>query len=280
MIQYLDQALREFLTQELEKTIRDQVDISFDQPSRQWSEERGQPLTLSLFLYDLRENPKLRQTQPMWEVEQRTAVAVTRRRGPVRADLHYLITAWANDPRDEHLLLGQTWKTLLRHPHLPADLLPEKLDKQPVPIPIRVAQVDELRNPTDVWNVLNNEMRPALTCTLTVALDPDDSRPVSLVREYELRVGQSSDPRKEKLDEDVAPDVFWTIGGTLKTQTPLDQIEMRLVERDRKVEVMSGGRFVVGPLHGGNYTLEVKVEGHKPRRFTIKVPSADVELEL
>lgn len=279
MIQDLDQALRQFLIREL-GIDNGQVDISFDQPSRDWSTRRGQQPTLNLFLYDLRENQKLRQTQPMWEIEQRTTENVDRRRRPVRADLHYLVTAWANEPEDEHSLLSRTWLTVLRHAHLPEDVLPQSLHNQPVPIPIRIAQTDELHNPTDIWNVLDNEMRPALACTVTLALDPYQPFTTPLVRMHELRLGLSSDPPSGQLDADVAPTRLWTMGGHVRTQQPLDKVELRLMERDRAVEVGPEGRFVIGPLHGGTYTLEVRIEGGTTHPFRIEVPTADIELEI
>ena len=128
--------------------------------------------TLNLFLYDVRENQKLRQARPMLEIVHNDDGTVTKRPKPARLDLHYMITAWATEPEDEHRLLSRTLMALFRYPHIPEELLPERLQNQPAPIPMMVAQYDELRNATDVWQVLDNEMRPAMACIVTLAFDP------------------------------------------------------------------------------------------------------------
>lgn len=278
MINDLDEVLRQFLIREL-PIKNSEVDIAFDQPAREWSARISRP-TLNLFLYDLRENQKLRQTQPMWEIERRRDNTATRRRTPVRTDLHYMITAWAAEPEDEHSLLSRTWVAFLRYPHLPQELLPESLQDQPLPIPVTVAQYDELRNPTDVWNVLDNEIRPAITCTITLCLDPYYPFTTPLVRLRELRVGPTPDPSSERLDERVEPDRLWTIGGNVRSDQPLENVRLTLVERDMEVQLRPDGRFVIGPLVAGKYTLQVLVDGDRPRRFKITVPAADYELEV
>jgi hypothetical protein len=149
-----------------------------------------------------------------------------------------------------------------------------------VPIPVVVAQYDELRNPTDIWNVLDNEMRPALACTITVAFDPYYPLTTPLVRVSELRVGPSSRPALVRLDEGVEPDRFWTVGGHLHSEQPLTEVRMSLLERDQELQIQPDGRFVIGPLAAGRYTVEVRVDGGKARRFQIEVPAADYELEV
>jgi len=169
MIHDLDDVLRQLLINEI--PIRNsEVDIVFDQPTREWAARLSRP-TLNVFLHDIRENLKLRHSQ-QWIVEQNPDGTATQRRTPVRVDLHYIITAWANAPDDEHSLLARTLMALFRGPSLPQDLLPESLQDQPQPIPLEVAQIDELRNPPDVWNALDNEIRPSVVLTVTLALDP------------------------------------------------------------------------------------------------------------
>ena len=46
-------------------------------------------------------------------------------------DLHYLITAWAAEQRDEHQLLGSVVEWVLSHPKLPPETLPEPLEGVP-----------------------------------------------------------------------------------------------------------------------------------------------------
>jgi Pvc16 N-terminal domain len=279
MIDDLDEVLRQLLIREL-PIKNGEVDVEFDQPKREWSGRVSRP-TINLFLHDIRENQKLRQTQPMWELEQNSNGTVTKRRKPVRMDLHYVITAWATEPEDEHRLLSRTLMALFRHPELPEELLPESLQHQSAPISMMVAQYDELKNPTDVWNVLDNEMRPGIACTVTLAIDPYLPTVTPLVRMRELRIGPSPVPAAQRLEAGSQPDRFWTAGGTLHSKEPLDaeKVHMTLVEQGLAVPLQPDGRFAIGRLRAGEYTLEVAVEGQPPRRNKIAVPAPDCDLE-
>lgn len=280
MIDDLDQVLRQFLIRDL-PILNGEVDIEFDQPRREWSARVSRP-TLNLFLYDLRENQKLRQAQPTWEMVHNDDGTVTKRRKPVRIDLHYMITAWATEPEDEHRLLSRTLMALFRHPHLPQELLSESLQDQQVPIPITVAQYDELRNPTDVWNVLDNEVRPALVCIITLAIDPYLPIITPLVRARELHIGPSQRPFSQELDHRTGVDPYWTIGGTLRSEQPMDWnvVRLTLVEQGREVPIQAEGRFAIGHLRAGEYTLEISGTGRADRRYRIVVPAADYDLEV
>jgi Pvc16 N-terminal domain len=280
MIDDLDEVLRQLLIREL-PIKNGEVDVEFDQPKREWSGRVSRP-TINLFLYDIRENQKLRQTQPMWELEKNPDGTVTKRRKPVRMDLHYMITAWATEPEDEHRLLSRTLMALFRSPELPDDLLPDSLQHQSAPISIMVAQYDELKQPTDIWNVLDNEMRPGIACIITLAIDPYVPTVTPLVRVRELRIGPSPVPPAQQLEAGSIPDRFWTVGGTLHSKQPLDvkKIHLTLVEQGLAVALQPDGRFTAGRLRPGEYTLEVVVEGQAPRRHTIAVPAPDYDLEV
>ncbi len=280
MIADLDETLRRLLVREI-PIEDDEVDIQFNQPKREWSAHVSRP-TLNIFLYDVRENQKLRQTQPMWETERKSDGSIYQRRKPIRLDLHYLVTAWAIDPEDEHRLLTRTLMALFRFPNLPEDLLGESLQRQNKQIPLTVAQYSELTNTIDFWTVLDNEMRPAAVLEVTVSLDPYTPITVPLVRTREVRIGTSSRPLSFQWDRGVSPDQFWTIGGQMKSQKPLDftEVQLTLVDRAQKVPVNADGRFTIGGLQAGSYTLDYGI-GKKPTQSCkITVPSADFILEL
>lgn len=284
MFHDLDEVLRQLLIKEI-PIKNGEVDIEFDQPSREWTARLSRP-TLNVFLHDVRENIKLRASQ-QWMVQHNPDGTATQRRTPVRVALHYMVTAWANEPDDEHNLLARTLMALFRQPCLPEDLLPENLQNQPAPIPLEVAQEDTLRNPADVWNALDNEIRPSITLVITLALDPYLPTITPLVRTRELRVGQSAEPSTEELVAGYEPDVFWTIGGTVRTDKPLEDLHLTLVERGLDVPLQiegegeeKEGRFTIGKLRAGKYTLEVAADGRKPKRHKITVPAPDYELEV
>ena len=190
MIDELDEVLRQLLIREI-PIKNGEVDIQFDQPKREWSARVSRP-TLNIFLYDIRENQKLRQTQPMWETERDLNGNATQHRKPVRLDLYYMLTAWATETEDEHRLLSRALMVLFRYANLPEELLTENLKTQTKQITVMAAQYNELNNATDMWSVLDNEMRPAIAMVITLSIDPYTPLTVPLVRTRELRVGQSS----------------------------------------------------------------------------------------
>ena len=280
MIEDLDEALRQLLTREM-PIKNSEVDIQFDQPKREWSARLSRP-TVNLFLYDIRENVKLRHTAQGWDVERRPDGTAIQRRRPFRTDLHYLLTAWATEPEDEHRLLTSAMLALFRVPEIPVELLPESLQDQPGPITLKVAQYDTAQNLTDLWSSLDNELRPALTCMVTVALNPYQAITGPLVRTRELRIGQAESPAlRQDLIKPAGTAVYWTIGGTLRSPQPLDLQRMRLtlVERNVEIEIKPEGRFSVGNLETGDYTLELTADG-AVRRYPIKVPAPDYEFDV
>jgi hypothetical protein len=170
---------------------------------------------------------------------------------------------------------------LLRHPQLPEELLPEILQDQPVPIPLAVAMDEEMRTPADVWSALDNEIRPIITCVITMALNPYEAVTGPLVRTRELRFNQAVEPAsRQQARQTNGSGVYWSIGGTLHTEADVNDLTLTLVEQGLDVAVLPEKRFVIGRLRAGEYTLEVAVKGRKPRRHKITVPAADYDLTV
>lgn len=276
MFEDLDEVLRQLLIREL--PIRDgEIDVTFDQPRREWSARLSRP-TLNLFLHDVRENVQLRGSQ-QWRTWQNNDGTVIQRRTPVRVDVHYMITAWAKDPADEHSLLARALVVLIRQPGLPADLLTEVLKVQPAPMILQVAQPGPLQRPGEIWNSLDNEMRPAVVLVVTMTIDPYEPIVTPVVRTRAVRSGQASNlPDQQTLTAEA--DQRWSVGGRLHSTKGLDKVRVLLLERGVEVEVGPDGRFSISQLAGGQYTLEVSLDGKGPQRFTITVPAPDYELEL
>lgn len=87
----------------------------------------GQPPVLTLFLYEVSEDPTVRNRDPMRQLEpfnggQRYRVT----RPPLGLELRYLVTAWANDRNTEQLMIGRTMQSLYqRQVRRGADLDPQ-----------------------------------------------------------------------------------------------------------------------------------------------------------
>ena len=288
MINELDEALRRLLLRD-DQIKENRIDISFDQPKGDWSAKLSRA-TLNLFLYDVRENSKLRQTRPAWEVRPHNGDSVTRHRRPVRLDLHYMLTAWATEPDDEHYLLTVALMALFRTPELPVDLLPDRLQEQPVPICLTVAQEDILRNPAEIWSAMENQLRPSVPVVVTLALNPYEPMPaVKIVKERGLRFephlkrrDKAYREQEDAQEEDKATHYRWTIGGTVTSDQPLDFETIRLILVEAGVEVRphADGRFSFGNLTAGDYNLEIYVGDRRAEHKVITVPSADFEVKL
>ncbi len=287
MFDDVDEALRRLLIEEI--PIRsNEIEIAFDQPRREWSARLNRP-TLNIFLHDVRENAQLRQSHVQRQQPHPDRQQVALKRPEIRVDLHYMLTAWASEPEDEHRLLARSLLAFLRHRELPVEFLPNSLRNQPRPVAVSVAQYDTTFNPTDLWGVMDNDLRPCLNCMVTLTLDPHLPVTVPLVRVRELRVedmvvsslrqqnarlpngsaGQAELPEQEK---------WWTVGGHLRFAS-LQAIHLSVVELDRDVPIAADGTFVIGNLREGAYTLEVSRGAETPVRHTITVPSGKYDIE-
>src|SRR5690349_12541823 len=140
MIDELDDALRELLIRDMPIN-SNEVDIAFDIPTREWASRLSRP-TLNLFMHDVRENNKLRTQQPYLNSSVSGSMA-TMSVSPVRLDVHYMVTAWANDPSDEHRLLGRMLMVLYRYKAMPEEFVNGSLDGSDYEILIKVAQYDQ-----------------------------------------------------------------------------------------------------------------------------------------
>jgi len=82
---------------------------------------------------------------------------------------------------------------------------------------MRVAENESLRNPADIWGAMDNELRPAISCKVTIALNPFHSiAGGSLVKTRDLRTRQvPSDELNTSLwmNDDYLADRMWLIGG-------------------------------------------------------------------
>src|SRR5258708_12954280 len=166
---------------ELEETVRElliryvpvdppHIDVSFDLPDREWSARLTRP-TINCFLYDVRENHRLRAAS--WETR-RTPDSASRQKGPMRIDATYQVSTWARANEDQHQLLWRTLAALARHPILSSDVLVGDLKRQPLPVSTAVAQPDQARaNMEDFWNAIDNKFRPTVMYVVTLALDPE-----------------------------------------------------------------------------------------------------------
>lgn len=176
MIDDLDKTVEALLKRELEPTLLQQVAISFAAPGSDFPPATVSLPAIDVFLYDIRENTELRTTQ--WLIERKTDGTAVRTRSPVRVDCSYLITAWSSESSstralDEHRLLSEVMKVLLRYPKLPEALLQGGLRGQEPPLPSSTLQPGRLQSAGEFWQALGGKPKAALNYTVTIGVVPE-----------------------------------------------------------------------------------------------------------
>ena len=275
MIDEIDEAIRQLLTREL--PIRNnEIDIAFELPKREWSARLSRP-TLNFYLYDVRENVKMRQMTAAWETTSNGSTATTRR-APVRFDLFYMVTSWATQSDDEHRLLGRLIQMMLRFPVLPDDLLPEAMRELKLPVVVQIAQPDILDKPTELWGVLSNDLRPGLGLRVTFAINPFGLITTPIVKSSDVRFsqrdGEAASPAGNNL----------MIRGLVRGVKGAVKPRLLLVERGMEALLRTSDEgateFAFFDMIPGEYTLEFSAEGRKPKRTRIAVPALSYDIDV
>ncbi|MFF3396299.1 DUF4255 domain-containing protein [Streptomyces sp. NPDC002669] len=137
------------------------VDLVFDAPTKEWSARRNAP-TVSVFLHGIREDATRRRTGTAEEHDDQGLV-VGRRTPPRWFELTYLVTAWTNRPQDEHRLLSEVLRCLVRADALPAGMLTGSLAELGLTVDIEAAGPSTDRQSTaEVWSALGGELKAAI----------------------------------------------------------------------------------------------------------------------
>ena len=175
MLQDVDDTLKVMLQHELPAPLNEQLAISFDTPDDQFPPASVTPPAIDLFLYDVRENHDLRSNE--WSLQRESDGTALRSMPLVRVDCSYLITAWPsqstpNRAADEHRLLSEVMRVLLRFPKLPDYFLQGSLTAQELPLPTAVLQPGHLQSLGEFWQALGGKPKAALNYTVTIAVQP------------------------------------------------------------------------------------------------------------
>jgi len=281
MINDLDETLKQLLIQKAQLDPAE-VDISFDTPTRDWSTPVTRP-TINLYLFDIRENRTLRELD--WDDEPSGYGQVRRKRLPLRMDLSYMVTCWTSATEDQHRLLWHVLETFFRHSPLPEDVLQGALRHMLRPVRTEVAQPDGvLKNVSDFWGALENQLRPAVNLVVTLELDLNQVELAPLVFASITRLGMPviyRDPEgREYTMRALRPG--WDalpvrLGGVVhdKKGQPIGGAAVRLIGTQadgRPVQVGptlhtdAAGRYVLPNVPPGQYTFVVEVTGRAPQQ--------------
>lgn len=284
MIADVDEILRKLLLREMDIK-RSEIEIQFDQPKREWSSRLSKP-TINLYLFDIRENLRLRAAEQYMTINKPDGNAEVRR-NPVRMDLRYLMTAWVKDPEDEHLLLSNALVGLLRNPFIPKDLIPERLQNQPVPVPLEVANFPPEIGPvdkfTEIWGVLDNEMHPGILVTITLSIDPYKPQIFPSVRSLDARIFQDTGLARANttvVTKKIAG-ACHTIGGrVISEKFDLSTLELIMVENKIALPLDAEGRFTVHNIAEGEYHLDILFNNKVLKRQKIVVPGQSYDIQV
>ena len=251
---------------------RRDVDIAFDPPARSWIGGRTRP-TLSVFLYDVEENTELRDTGMR---TLRGNGVGTQRMPPRRFDLRFMVSAITSAIEDEHLLLWRALVTLMKHPTIPAELIPESARVFDLPVSTKVTKPNDSPRALDIWGALETPPRPALlyVVTLPVDLEVALAAPLVLTRttRYVRGVGEPADG--------VAAEQGVHIGGVVRDRKGRPLVGARVSADGRAYQATTShdGEFVLPDVGVGPVTLRVTREGRPEKRVTFDIPSDQYEI--
>lgn len=175
MFHDLDATLAALIESELSLS---SVAISFAVPDDQFPPPSVTLPAVALFLYDIRENVELRLAE--WDTGRSATTGVTsRKRPPARVDCSYLITAWPSDStpnpaQDEHRLLGEVLRVLLRNRRIPEQYLRGGLVGQEPPVPTKILADNQLHSLGEFWQAMGGRPKATLHYGVTLSVDVFD----------------------------------------------------------------------------------------------------------
>ncbi len=271
MFNDVDETLRQVLLADV-PIDRTEVDITFDRPTREWSSRLSKP-TLNLFMFDVRERLDFR--DDTWTVTRNANGQAQRERPPRRVDLSYLVTAWTNEPADEHRILARVLASMYRQGRVDAAHLQGSLVNSTVPILLRAMPPDHVAKPTDFWGVMDNELHASLTWVATVPLDVFAPVMGPLVVTRELQVGDRERPDRE---------TFLEVAGVAHRKgdraAGVAAATVTVLNTSHRATTDAEGRFVFSPIAPGEYTVRVEAPGAPPADQRVTIPSETYDIEV
>jgi hypothetical protein len=191
MIHDLDETLAALLHRDLPAALAEQVQVSFATPDDQFPPQSVTVPAIDFFLYDIRENLELRSNEAIYE--RRSDGTAIKHPAPARVDFSYLVTAWPSesvpDPaEDEHRLLGEVMRVLMRYRTLPEDVLQGALVGQTPELPASSLQPGRLQSLGEFWQALGGKPKAALNYSVTLAIDVAVPEEVRLVTDKVIKM--------------------------------------------------------------------------------------------
>lgn len=236
--------------------------IAFDRPSDTFAPSGT---TVDLFLFDIRENTELRNSEP---TAVRAGGQVTLKKAPKRFSCSYLVTAWPSGSGDlnlmEHRLLGQALQVFSRYPKIPGQFLRGSLAGQQPDLPLISAHPEGIRDPADFWAAIGNKLRPSFIVTATFAMElfPSITAPEVISSRVEwIEAGAGPEPVRYRFAGRV------TDGGG----APVADADVALPSEGLAVRTDGEGRYQIGAVAAGTYSLQVS-KGGQSKTVSVTLP--------
>ncbi len=280
MIDDLDLSIEALLTMEFGGALP--FDLSFAIPDKTFAPVSGSKNTLNCYLYDIREDRELRRTDPI--LARQPDGTVQKQYPPARVRLAYCITAWSPatvsveiaPAQDEHKLLSDVLRALLKYPTLPPSALKGSLAGQQPPLPTTVILPDTDKIVSDFWTAVGGQLRPSLDYRVTLSLTYLDLVTGPMVTMQSSTFLQS--------DLGGPSDEWIQIGGqVLDNGLPPNPIPNAWVRADATGQTAVSdalGRFVFVGLKRGPQTIRARAVGFKDgiRNINIPEPAGDYNI--
>jgi hypothetical protein len=249
-----------------------EVGMSFEVPNREWAASQTKP-SVNIYLYDIRENHELRSFE--WNEDRKENIS-TKKKGPTRVDLSYLITVWSKHVADEHRLLGRIASALMLFPLLPEDILQGAIKELEYPIHASAGQPDGiLKSPADFWTTMENQIKPSINYVVTIPMDLSVNITSPLVLTKVLDVKDKNGGAMEEMLQ---------IGGTVysKGKTDVGVPNALLLIKELNVTTTSdvNGKYKLSKIGRGNYTFRVSAPKKAVKEIAVVVPSDSYNIEI
>ncbi|MCE9577635.1 MAG: DUF4255 domain-containing protein [Deltaproteobacteria bacterium] len=159
----------------------------------------GKLPAVSVYLYQISIDPEGTDYTPESEivevVQDDGTVKEFMRQVRMHVRLDYLISAWAQTPEDEQLLLGLLIRTVLENPSLPRDRLRGATFEEDFDLPfIMQTRLDE-GTLARFWGSLNQPVRPAVQAWTQIPIIPEKLSEFKRVQTRQLEYKNIHDPR-------------------------------------------------------------------------------------
>lgn len=248
--------------------------IAFERPSDTFTPGQA---TVDLFLFDIRENAELRNSEP---TAVRSNGQFTLKKAPLRVACSYLVTAWPTGGGDlnlqEHRLLGQALQVLARYPQIPDTFLRGQLVGQQPDLPMMSAHPEGLRDPAEFWAALGNRIRPSFVTTVTIAMEvfPTITAPEVIASRIHTDLASVTTPGPAR----------FRFGGrvTGSAGEAIPDADVKLLEVGLTARTDGDGRYQIGAVGAGTYTLQVTKNALSESKSVTLPPAStsDYDVEL